>query len=306
MGGYFMLKPENRSGRSKAAAVLLALILGVYQAHAQITTFGRDQLVRYTSKSAFERFPDGRPKVPDQLLERLKKLTTEEVHESLPRNGYRNQFEGGWQVLRPERILVGRAFTLQYMPARPDVTEVDEATAKGKGEQPLRNQTAIDMLQPNDVIVVDLFGSTNPFAGNKLAYYIMKGTGAGMVVDGNVYWTQRIAEMDLSVYTRHSTPGSPNTAMLTGINVPVRIGNTTVMPGDVVFGDREGVTFIPAHLAEEVVTTGEYTLARDAWFLEKFDTGKYKSTEIYGVTDPELIKERDEYIKKRLGKVPPR
>ena len=287
------------------AALLLGALVAAEQLQAQLITFSSEQLVKYTGKSTFERFPDGRPKVPDELLERLKQFTTEEVHESLPRNGYRNQFEAGWQILRPERILVGRAFTLQYMPSRPDVTEVDQADAKARGEtRPPRNQTAIDMLGPNDVIVVDLFGSKNPFAGNKLAYYIMKATGAGMVVDGNVYWTHRIADMDLSVYTRHATPGSPGTAMLTGINVPVRIGNTTVMPGDVVFGDREGVTFIPAHLAEEVVKQGEYMLARDAWFLEKFDTGKYKSSEIYGVTDPELIKEREEFIRKRLMKPP--
>jgi 4-hydroxy-4-methyl-2-oxoglutarate aldolase len=293
----------NRTLRA-LAAVLFAAVFAVQHAQSQVNTFNREQLVKYTAKSTFERFPDGRPKVPDALLERLKKLTTEEVHESLPRNGYRNQFEEGWQILRPERILVGRAFTLQYMPSRPDVTETDQAEAKARGERPPRNQTAIDMLQPNDVIVVDMFGSKNPFAGNKLAYYIMKATGAGMVVDGNVYWTHRIADMDISVYTRHTTPGSPGTPVRTGVNVPIRVDNTTVMPGDVVFGDREGVTFIPPHLVEEVVKTGEYTLIRDEWFLRKFDTGKYKSTEIYGVTDPELIKERDEFIKQRLNKPP--
>lgn len=301
---------SDRLGSLRLLGLAVLCLAGVFvaeSAQAQLNTLSREQLVKYTPLNPFDRFPDGRPRVPDELLERLKALTTEEVHELLPRKGYDHQFVDGWQVLRPDRLLIGRVVTLQYMPSRPDITDVDQADAKRRGERrPPRNQTVIDMLQPNDVIVVDLFGSKNPFVGNKLAYYIMKTTGTGMVVDGNVYYSQRISKMDVSVYTRHTTPGSPRTAMLTGINVPLRIGQTTVMPGDVVFGDREGVTFIPAHLVEEVVKRGEYMRARDQWYLEKFDTGKYKSTEIYGVTDPELIKERDEYIKQRLAEQPPR
>lgn len=281
----------------------IAVVLGIPAAKAQINTLTREQLIKYTAKSPYERFPDGRPKVPDALLERFKKMCTEEINQTLPGAGFKNQFDSSLQVLHPDRVLVGRALTVQFMPSRPDITEVQAAEAKTQGNaRAPRNQTAIDMLGPNDVIVVDLFGSENPFAGNKLAYYIMKAAGTGMVVDGNIYWMQRIADMDLSVYFRHSVPQSPGTSMLTGINVPVRIGNTTVLPGDVVFGDREGVTFIPPHMAEQVIKTAESVRVRDDWTMSKFNSGKYKSTEIYGVTDPALLKERDEYIKQHEGK----
>ena len=283
------------------AAVLLPFVTAP-RAQAQLMKFSKEQLIKYTAENPFERFPDGRPKVPEALLERLKKLCAEEVNEILPGKGYVNQFDGKWQVLHPDKVLVGRAFTIQYMPSRPDVVAAAAAEAKAAGMQGApRNQTAIDMLQPSDVVVVDLYGSQFAFVGNKLAYYIMKATGTGFVVDGNIYWLERIANFDMAGYYRGTYPRSASSAMVTGINVPVRIGDATVMPGDVVFGDRTGVFFIPPHLAQAVVEQAESTQARDEWTMKMFDTGKYKSGEIYGSPrDPALRKERDAYIKQRL------
>jgi 4-hydroxy-4-methyl-2-oxoglutarate aldolase len=283
-------------------AVSLVLLAASAPARAQLIKFSKEDLIRYTAENPFERFADGRPKVPDALLERLKKLCAEEVNETLPGKGYNNQFEGKWQILHPGKTLVGRAFTIQYMPSRPDIVAAATAEAKAAGQQGApRNQTAIDMLQPNDVVVVDLYGSQFAFVGNKLAYYIMKTTGTGFVVDGNIYWLDRIAQFDTAGYFRGTYPRSASSAMVTGINVPVRIGDATVMPGDVVFGDRAGVFFIPPQLVQQVVEQAESTQARDEWSLEKLGSGKYKSSEIYGTPrDPALRKEREEYIKKRL------
>lgn len=272
------------------------------QAQAQLIKFSKEDLIKYTAENPFERFPDGRPKVPDDLLERLKQLCAEEVNETLPGKGYVNQFEGKWQILHPGKTLVGRAFTIQYMPSRPDIAAAASAEAKAAGLAGApRNQTAIDMLQPNDVVVVDLYGSQFAFVGNKLAYYIMKATGTGFVVDGNIYWVDRIAKFDMAGYFRGTYPRSASSAIVTGINVPIRIGDATVMPGDAVFGDRTGVFFIPPQLVQQVVEQAETTQARDEWSIKMFDTGKYKSSEIYGTPrDPALRKEREEYIKQRL------
>ena len=284
-------------------AALLAAAAVVPRAQAQLIKFSKEDLVRYTAENPFERFPDGRPKVPDALLERLKKLCAEEVNETLPGKGYVNQFEGKWQILHPGKTLVGRAFTIQYMPSRPDIVTAAAAEAKAAGLPGApRNQTAIDMLQPNDVVVVDLYGSQFAFVGNKLAYYIMKATGTGFVVDGNIYWLDRIANFDMAGYFRGTYPRSASSAMVTGVNVPIRIGDATVMPGDVVFGDRAGVFFIPPQLVQQVVEQAETTQVRDEWSIKMFDTGKYKSSEIYGTPrDPELRKQREEYIKQRVG-----
>src|SRR6201998_674400 len=138
------------------AALSISLALGS-SAHAQLFTFPKQDLIDYTSKSSFDRFPDGRPKVPDALIERARNLSSEEVWATLHEKGFNNQYADGFQVLHPGKTMVGRAFPVQFMPRRADVEDVAEAKAKERGLHRLMNQTAIDMLQPGDVLVVDLF-----------------------------------------------------------------------------------------------------------------------------------------------------
>jgi regulator of RNase E activity RraA len=257
-------------------------------------------MIAYTSKNPYERFSDGRPKVPDQLLEKVKGLVIEEAYGAVRGKGFPNQFAGDWKVLNPGKKLVGRAFTVQFMPTRPDVAEAMQAEATAKGIGRLRNQTVIDMLGPNDVIVVDLFGKTDggTFVGDKLAYYIWKTTGTGMVIDGGMFWLGKIAPTGMPAYYRGTGPESLSGVMLTGINIPIRIGNATVMPGDVVLGDEEGLFFIPPHLVKDALDAAASTTARDEWIKQKMDLRKYKSSELYGrPSDPALAKELDDYVK---------
>ena len=286
-------------------AVCLMLVGGASQGQAQVNLLERDQMIKYTAQNPYERFPDGRPKVPDALIEKLKDLSAEDVWSVLESKGYHHQFEGNWQILHPGKKLVGRAFTVQYMPIRPDVSEVAEAEAKAKGLGAASNQRAIDRLQSGDVAVVDLNGKVedNVFVGDNLAHYIMRTTRAGIVIDGGVRDLEGIAPMDMAGYIRGAHPGSGRVSMVTGVNVPVRIGNATVMPGDVVFGDREGVYFIPPQFVAEIVKKAETTKLHDEWTKMKFDTGLYKSSDIYGSPKtPELKKEYEEYLKTHLGK----
>jgi 4-hydroxy-4-methyl-2-oxoglutarate aldolase len=274
---------------------------------AQVFTVTRDQLIEYTAQNPFERFPDGRPKVPDSLIARARGMSAEEVWAVLPGKNFRNQYEGGFRVLHPGKKLVGRAFTVQFMPTRPDVDDVLTAKAKAKGLARWNNQVAIDMLQPGDVLVVDLFGKTEggTIVGDNLFYYIMKGAkGAGLVVDGSIRDLDGISEMDMPAYFRNVDPSAIGNVMLTGINIPVRIGNVTVMPGDLVFGDPEGVFFIPPQLVTQVVNNADVIHVHDEWTRKKFDEGKYKSSEIYGSpSDPTLKKEYEEYLKRRLEEI---
>jgi 4-hydroxy-4-methyl-2-oxoglutarate aldolase len=290
------------AGRSGAVLALLATLFASTKVSGQIFTLTRDQLIQYTAQNPYERFQDGRPKVPDAILEKVKGLSAEEVL-GLAQRGYRNQFEANWQILHPGRKLVGRAVTLQLMPARPDVADVDQAARKTKGLLRLSHQTVLDLLQPGDVFVVDACGAAfGGVIGDNLAYYIWKTTGTGFVIDGAVRDLEGITPLELAGYYRSATPPAIHDLMVTGINVPVRIGSTTVMPGDVVFGDREGVYFIPPHLVKEVVDTADVTHIHDEWTKKKFDEGKYKSTDIYGSPhDPALIKEYQEYLKQKLG-----
>jgi len=286
-------------GLCKGVAVAAAFLLSSAVAHGQFV-LTKDQMIAYTAKNPYERFPDGRPKVPDDLLEKVKGLVTEEVFGAVGSGGFRNQFAGDWKILQPGKRLVGRAVTVQFMPARPDVADAMQAEATARGIGPLRNQTVIDMLGPNDVIVVDLFGKTDAgtFVGDKLAYYIWKTTGTGMVVDGGMFWLGKIIPTGMPAYFRGVGPSALSNVMITGINIPIRIGNATVMPGDVVLGDEEGVFFIPPHLVKASIDAAENTKARDEWIKKKMDLRQYKSGELYGrPKDPALIKELDEYIK---------
>lgn len=274
-------------------------------ANAQVFTFTHDQMLQYTAKNPFERFEDGRPKVPDALLEKCKDLSSEEVWAVLPGAKYPNQYEGNWRILHPAKKLVGRAVTAQFMPMRPDVMEVSEAQAKAKGGRGGANQRVLDTLQPGDVLVVDLFGKieNGTIVGDNLATYIYGATKTGFVVDGAVRDLEGIFPIDMAVYFRGVHPTPIGNVMLTGVNIPVRIGNATVMPGDVVFGDREGVYFIPPHLVKNVLDRADETHVHDEWTKMKFHTGKYKSSEIYpSPSDPALKKEYEEYKKKKLGR----
>jgi 4-hydroxy-4-methyl-2-oxoglutarate aldolase len=297
---------------SKKLARILALgaciASGSAAVQAQLITFSKQDLIDYSAQNPFDRLPDGRPKVPDDLIQRARELSSEEAWGGLlPHKGFNNQYADGFQVLHPGKNLVGRAFTVQFMPLRADVDDVAQAKAKANGLQRLRNQTAIDMLQPGDVLIVDLFGKkvNGTIVGDNLFYYIYKTTkGGGLVVDGSIRDLDGLAEIDMPAYFRAVDPTPIGEVMLTGINVPVRIGGVTVMPGDLVVGDREGVYFIPPQFVKEILDHADELHIHDEWTKKKFAEGRYKSSEIYGSpSDPKLKQEYDEYLKKKLDEL---
>src|SRR3954454_19438416 len=289
------------------AAIASAAVLTPVLSHAQLFRLTREQMVEYTPQNPFDRFPDGRPKVPDALIERARGLSSEEVFAILPGKNFKNQYADGFQVLHPDKKLVGRAFTVQFMPLRPDLDGVINSKAQAAGLGRMNNQTAIDMLQPGDVLVVDLFGQGDggTIVGDNLFYYIMKTTkNGGLVVDGAIRDLDGISEMDMPAYFRRAHPSFLTNVIISGINVPVRIGNATVMPGDLVFGDSEGIYFIPPALVQQVVDNSDVIHIHDEWTRKKFDEGKYKSSDIYGSPkDPALKKEYEDYLKKRLEEI---
>jgi 4-hydroxy-4-methyl-2-oxoglutarate aldolase len=289
---------------ARAVAGLCILACFAAGSRAQLNTFSKQDLADYTAQAPFERSADGRPRVPDELVVRARELSSEEIWATLQQKGYNNQYADGFQILRPGKPMVGRAFTVQFMPLRADVEEVAKGKAKERGIPRLTNQTAIDMLQPGDVLVVDIFGKkvNGTIVGDNLFYYVMKATrGGGLVVDGSIRDLNGISEIDLPAYFRSADPTPIGNVMLTGINVPVRIGEVTVMPGDLVVGDREGVYFIPPQFVKEVLDRADEIRIHDEWTKKKFDEGKYKSSEIYSTpSDPKLLQEYQAYLKKKL------
>ncbi len=295
------MHPRNPSFPCNPRFLFAIVLLFSLPAAAQLLELPRDTLIESTKQNPFERFPDGRPKVPDALLERLRELSSEEVWGVLNRTGFRNQFEGNWRIVHPERKMVGRAITAQFMPVRPDVNELINSRAKAANLAPDQNKRVIELIGPGDIVVVDLFGKVEggTFVGDNLATAISaQSKNAGMVIDGSVRDLDGIFPIAMPSYIRNVHPTPIADVMLTGINVPVRIGHATVMPGDVVFGDREGVTFIPVHLVQKIIEDAENVRLKDEFTKIKIREGKYRIRDTYPL-NKELQKEFEEWKKKR-------
>ena len=236
--------------------------------------------------AAFEgdRLEDGRPKVSDNLLERMKLVTNDEAWGVIEKqHGNKFQFEGGWYNLHPDRVLVGRALTVRFVPLRHDLNDAVLARGEREGRVGGQNNWVIDTLQEGDVLVVDLFGkiTDGTFIGDNLATSIHAIAKTGLVVDGGIRDLARVFELpDFNVFCRGAHPSAIYEVTLAGVNTPIRIGDASVMPGDVVLGTREGVSFIPPSLAEEVVVRSEDVRERDVFGKARLAEGKYTTGQI--------------------------
>lgn len=243
-----------------------------------------DRVMALTPQWTGERLPDGRPRVSDDLLTRMRLVTNDEAWGVLEKaHGYHFQFEGSWLNLHPEVTLSGRVVTAMMVPHRPDLHEVVQSIGTGEGRSGSQNTWVIDTLQKNDVLVVDLFGKVHDgtFIGDNLATAARARTGTGIVIDGGIRDAQRVIELaDFAVFCRGVDPTAIAGVTLVGVNLPIRIGHATAMPGDVVLGTRSGITFVPPHLAEEVVTTSEDVRQRDVFGKQRLDEQTYTTGQI--------------------------
>lgn len=268
--------------RTYGVALFLALAA---TCQAQLGLFSREQRIDFTRAWKGERYEDGRPKIPDSVLDMARTVSAEEAWGVLRGEKYLDQFEGNWKQFNPtgER-LVGRAVTAVFMPVRPDVNEVINEHAKAEGRVGRgQNSWIIDTLKPGDVLVVDMFGKVvdGTFMGDNLATSIFTKSKNGVVIDGGVRDLTGIQEIKgFSGYVRGFHPSAIKDMMLMGINVPIRIGNTTVMPGDLVLGDPEGVMFIPSQLAQKVVDVADNIHLKDEWGHMMLREGKYTPGQI--------------------------
>ncbi len=247
-----------------------------------------------------ERDSRGRPRVSDDLLERMKLVTTEEAWGVLRRNGYDRQFEGNWFVTHPDKILVGRAVTAMMLPHRPDFHEVVAEQGKQDGRIGGQNSWVIDTLAIGDVMVVDMFGKIKDgtFVGDNLSTSLQTRTRAGAVIDGGIRDYQGVRELqECVIYCRGLDPTAILHTTLAGINMPIRIGQVTVLPGDIVLGTPTGVIFIPAHLAQDVVERSEDIRTRDRFGKLRLAEGKYTPGEIDREWDARIEADYQEWLK---------
>jgi regulator of RNase E activity RraA len=298
------------------AAMALA-VAGTSSAAGHESFYSREEVIHETPEWKGERFSDGRPKVPDSILERMKGVTLEEAWAVLRNAGYEHQYERGWQELYPGRILVGRALTSTWIPGRLDLQKVIEADGRADGRKGGPNAWPVDMLQPRDVYVSDHFGliKDGPSIGDNVANAIYARSHNGIVYDGAVRDINGLKELpDFLAYYRAYDPshhygrigdeGRPVNSTMIAINSPTRIGEAAAMPGDVVLGRDGGVIFIPPQLAEQVVQQSERTRLRDLFGHQRLREQKYTAGQIDREWTAEIEADFTQWLRDNVGKVP--
>ncbi len=270
-------------------------------------TITKEQTIFLTPLWEGERFLDGRPKVPDNILERMKSVSIEEAWGVLRNEGYHNQFEGGWKPLHDDVPFVGRALTAQYMPNRPDVSH--QITKKGKEDGRVGNTNSwpIDMLVSGDVYVADCFGKIvdGTLIGDNLGNAIYAKSKTGVVFNASSRDMEGLSKIEgFNAFVRDWHPSFLTEVMLLSLNTPIRIGAATVLPGDIVLAKREGVIFIPAHLAEKIVVTSEIVRLRDLFGITRLKEGKYSPGQIDNKWSDDIEKDFSKWLNDHIDELP--
>lgn len=300
---------------NKCLLFIFSLVVALPQLYAQSVQISKEYLIALTPEWKGERFPDGRPKVPDAILRRMKDVSVEEAWATMSNAGYRYQIAEGWQVINPDSVLVGRAVTATFMPGRPDVWKAIDSFGRKEGRR-AQNVWAVEMLVKGDVYVADQFGAkrNGPTIGDNVGNAIYTRTGNGIVYDGALRDLEGLKEIggftsfytsyDPSYHNPGAGPSRDLTTMIVGINHPTRIRTVTVMPGDVVLGKMGVVVFIPPHLAERVATTSEIVRLRDMFGHQRLREGKYTAGQIDTRWSDEIEKDFSKWLNDHMDKLP--
>jgi len=287
-----------------AVSILTCLIAG-----AQNVGSSPDYIKALTSEWQGERFPDGRPKVSDALLERLKNISIEEAWGVLRNKGYQNQFESDWHIINPDEPMTGRVVTAQYMPLRPDLEKYvkEQGKIENRAQQGGTNSWPIDVLVEGDVYVADSYGKIidGTLIGDNLGNSIYAKSKRGVIFNGSVRDQEGLSEIKgFNGWIKGQDPSYIMQMSLVSINAPVRIGRAVVLPGDVVLAKKYGVIFIPAHLVEDLVITSEVTALRDEFGHLRLKEGKYKPGQIDSQWSDEIKKDFTDWLNNYPGKLP--
>jgi len=278
--------------------LVLALIVNIAcQLTVKAQTISKDELIFYTSEWKGERFADGRPKIPDALIERAKNISIEDAWTVLRNEGYLNQFESGWKLVNDTIPVVGRVVTAMYMPSRPDVEKNIKERGAKEGRKGNTNSWPIDQLVKGDVYVADGFGKIRggTLMGDNLGNSIFNKSGNGVIFEGSARDLQGLRAIPgFNAFVRDFDPSYLEQMVLMGLNTPIRIGHAIVLPGDLVIAQKEGVLFIPAHLAEKVVAISEFVALRDDFSHAMLKAGTFSTGEIDSEWSPKI---REAFLK---------
>ena len=293
----------------KNLLLISLLVLGSFILHAQRVGSSPEYIKALTAEWKGERFPDGRPKVSDAILERLKKISIEEAWGVLKNKGFLNQFEGDWTIINPDVAMTGRVVTAQYMPLRPDLEKQvkEQGKMEDRAQKGGTNSWPIDMLTEGDVYVADSYGkiADGTLIGDNLGNSIYAKSKRGVIFYGSVRDQEGLSEIKgFNGWVKGSDPSYISQMMLTSINAPIRVGRATVLPGDIVLAKKYGVIFIPAYLVEDLVLTSEVTALRDEFGHLRLREKKYLAGQIDSEWSEDIKKDFLSWLNNYPGKLP--
>ena len=294
--------------------IFIVILLSSFQL-VQGQQISKAELIFLTPEWKGERFADGRPKVPDAILKRMKLVTLEEAWAVLKGDNFKHQYDDGWQMINPDSVLVGRAVTAIFMPGRPDIHRaIDDRGHTKDGRIKSQNAWTVALLVKGDVYVVDQFGAheDGPTIGDNVGQAILTNSGNGIVYDGAIRDINGLKEFKsfTSLFrTYHpshhlNNPDGDLNTTLVGINQPTRIGQATAMAGDIVLGRDGGVIFIPPHLAEKVVKTSEIVRLRDMFGHLRIREKKYTAAQIDNKWSDDIEKDFSKWLNDHLSELP--
>ena len=270
-----------------------------HRADAQPPAGFRDNRTSYSA--VMDLLGPTRPDVPREKLDRLRELPIEAIFAAL--GDYRMNYTTGLQSTQPGERMVGRALTMRFLPARPDLERAVDALAKEADWDRRYYARAAEEGQPGDVVVAELGGEHGHVLFGDMAALGLRLRGvAGAVIDGG---SRDFGELrlpgfkDFPVFARFFD--IQNSRWL-GVeyNAPVRIGNATVLPGDVVVAEDEGVIFFPPELIDSVIAGATDTVVTEAYQRELLRSGAHRFRDVYPLS-PAL---RDAYEKQRRKPAP--
>jgi regulator of RNase E activity RraA len=296
----------------KITLLISIMLLSCFIAEAQNVGSSPEYIKALTAEWTGERFPDGRPKVSDNLLERLKNITLEEAWAELIELGYFNQFEGDWKLLNENdnNVMTGRAVTAQFIPSRIDLENqvIEQGKIEGRmWEQRRTVSWAMTTLVEGDFYVADGYDklSYGTVVGSNLGNGVWARSKRGVIVYGHIRDTEDLRKIKgFNAWIKGSDPSYMRKTLLISINAPIRIGEATVLPGDAVLAKKDGVIFIPAHLVEHIVLTGEVTELFDVFGQQRIKEGKYSAGVIDSQWNDAIKKDFRNWLDTYKGKLP--
>ena len=309
----------------KLYMLTLSLLMGLFifsSVKAQPLSLTKEQLIYYTSVWQGERSEDGRPKVSDEIIARLRHVNVTEAWQALNSmrdqtasdqgalstgevrlqgGAYSNQYVGGMKLMRDDVTIIGRALTAQFMPVRPDLNGLIQQVGVADGRSAGQFTWGVEQLEQGDCYVVNVANGIldASHVGDNLGTAIWFNSGNGGIIVGTVRDLpgNLAVNPNFNLMVRDFRPQSNSSSnLMAGINCPIQVGYVTVMPGDIVLAQRDGVVFIPPQHALAVAEASERWRLQDTFAHNGVKEGRFSARQADGAFTPEMHTEFTQWL----------